>query len=644
MAGGLVLAASRPAEPAAAATLPTITLGELPVDAQAGGTVTLAYTVDNSTGGAASGLELSQTLPAGLVPIGNHSFCGGTLLSDPPTRLVTLTGASVDAGATCFLNVTVIPETAGSYVLDGSVVSTTLDTAGFTGTLVAAKPDPPVSSVGLDLVVTPATPTAGDVVTLTYHLTGDLDFPLVATFTHLLPAGWAPTAATTTCGGLATAVALTRTVALVGGALMPEEPPSTTPPTPPTCTVNVTATAAAGTYDLSTGLAGTDLTLLAPGPMPTALVVTAATGGGPGPGGPVGGGSGTGGFATMAPVRLRDTRSTGILGGGSIMAVDVAGHAPIAANATLAVLNVTVTEPADAGYVSVFPCGGVQPFVSNLNYGRGQTVANQVTAALGSGGRVCVFSTATTHVVVDAYGFASPTASGGLAGVTPVRLLDTRPGSVLAGGTVRAVTVAGTHGVPSDATAAILNVTATEGSGYGYLLVFPCGQPQPFASSSNFDPGQTVPNQVTASIGTAGQVCIYSPTTVHVLVDLWAFYGPGATDRLTAMTPSRILDTRAGAPVAAGTIREVAVAGVGDIPAGATAVAFNVTVTEPADWGYVSVFPCGGQQPFVSTVNYAPGQTIPNQATIGIGAGGRICVYSTTTTHVLIDAQAYAVP
>ena len=54
-------------------------------------------------------------------------------------------------------------------------------------------------------------------------------------------------------------------------------------------------------------------------------------------------------------------------------------------------------------------------------------------------------------------------------------------------------------------------------------------------------------------------------------------------------------------PLGAGKIRRVQVAGVGngttDIPANATAVALNVTATNPCGAGFLTVFPCGPVTP-----------------------------------------------
>ena len=77
----------------------------------------------------------------------------------------------------------------------------------------------------------------------------------------------------------------------------------------------------------------------------------------------------------------------------------------VAVDASAVVLNVTVTEPVGAGFVTVFPCGSPRPLASNVNFVAGATVANSVVSGVGAGGRVCLFTSAQTQLVVDVNGF-----------------------------------------------------------------------------------------------------------------------------------------------------------------------------------------------------------------------------------------------
>ncbi len=69
------------------------------------------------------------------------------------------------------------------------------------------------------------------------------------------------------------------------------------------------------------------------------------------------------------------------------------GTVPVPATASTAVLNVTVTNPTDAGFLTVFPEGETpMPTVSNLNFSSGETVANLVTVPLSATGGVTIYN------------------------------------------------------------------------------------------------------------------------------------------------------------------------------------------------------------------------------------------------------------
>jgi hypothetical protein len=85
------------------------------------------------------------------------------------------------------------------------------------------------------------------------------------------------------------------------------------------------------------------------------------------------------------------------------------------------------------------------------------------------------------------------------------------------------------------------------------------------------------------------------------------------------------------------------VAGRIGIPAsGVSAVALNVTVTGPTLPGYLTVFPAGSQRPTASNLNFTVGQTIPNMVICGVGANGRIALFSPFGfTNVIVDVVGW---
>jgi hypothetical protein len=78
------------------------------------------------------------------------------------------------------------------------------------------------------------------------------------------------------------------------------------------------------------------------------------------------------------------------------------------------------------------------------------------------------------------------------------------------------------------------------------------------------------------------------------------------------------------------------------IPAFVKAYSLNITVTTPAGPGFILIYPSGGSQPNVSTLNYVAGQTIANAAIVPAGADGGVTVVAGVSgTHLIIDINGY---
>ncbi len=96
------------------------------------------------------------------------------------------------------------------------------------------------------------------------------------------------------------------------------------------------------------------------------------------------------------PERLLDTRKEGTRADGGETV-----HVFTAPGALGGVINVTVAEPAAAGYVTVWPCDQPKPSTSAVNFAAGRTVANAALAPVSVGGEVCLESTVRAHLIVD---------------------------------------------------------------------------------------------------------------------------------------------------------------------------------------------------------------------------------------------------
>ena len=248
-----------------------------------------------------------------------------------------------------------------------------------------------------------------------------------------------------------------------------------------------------------------------------------------------------GAFAPVASSRLLDTRTntgaTGPIAPYGTATVPIAGRGGVPATGVAAVaLNVTVTQPTVAGNVQVYPSGTRAPASSNVNFVRGQTVANLAVANLGADGRVTLrnSSSGTVHLIADIAGYylaGTPTMPGSFVPLSPTRTLDTRaalgaPGPVAPYGVV-ALQATGRGGVPSSGVSSVVyNVTVTRPQVSGNIQVYPSGAAIPSSSSLNFVAGQDVPNLVPAKVGTGGRVSLRNASsgTTHLIADVAGYY------------------------------------------------------------------------------------------------------------------------
>jgi hypothetical protein len=118
-------------------------------------------------------------------------------------------------------------------------------------------------------------------------------------------------------------------------------------------------------------------------------------------------------FSPAGPIRLMDTRSglggtTGAVGPGGTVTLQVTGANGVpATGVTAVVLNVTAVSPTAASFLTVYPHGQSLPVVSNLNFGAGQTIANQVVVPVVDGKVVFYNSAGSVQVVADLNGYFS---------------------------------------------------------------------------------------------------------------------------------------------------------------------------------------------------------------------------------------------
>jgi len=337
----------------------------------------------------------------------------------------------------------------------------------------------------------------------------------------------------------------------------------------------------------------------------------------------------------------------------------------IAPEATAVVLNVTAIEPTQQMNLTVWPTGLPKPLASNLNVAPGKIIANQVTVKLGTGGTSGSGSISLstnigqTDVVIDVVGYYVKSRSGDggeLQPVTPYRVLSSRDSigpysSPWGPRETRSLQIAGT-GVPADATAVVLNVTATEGTAStSHLRIFPQGQALPNASSLNFEANVNTPNLVTVGLS-GGQIDIYNSSgSVHVIADVVGYYGPSA-GIYVPIGNVRVLDSRSASKI--GDLSKwgpdqtqiLQLGGVESIPDNATGVVLNVTGVGATTNTNIRLFPASSNVPTISNLNLIGGGVPrPNAVTVGLNSDGAVGIYNFAgNVDLVVDVVGYFIP
>lgn len=383
--------------------------------------------------------------------------------------------------------------------------------------------------------------------------------------------------------------------------------------------------------------------------------------------------------------------------------VDQVGVVP--ADATAVAYNLTATGQTTSGFLSVTPGSTVAaPNASVINWTTGnQTRANGFISAVDASQQLRVFGggNGTSQFIVDIVGFYRPgAAANALASdsgeavfvplAAPIRAYDSRwkdvPGVVtgsISGPSTRIISVKDARNaavpggggvltpdvVPDGASGVAYNLTVTGTSGTGFLAMAPGDQAtQPAVSTINWSPGITAANATSGKIAADRTMKVFANSggaggQTEFIIDVVGYFVPAAQlpvgvsgSQFVALPPLRAYDSRSytpGGPLAGDPVT----GGVGSprttsagldrgVPIGASAVAFNLTITGNAGSGYLGVSPGGTAFSGTSTINWFVPTTVANGSIVGVDSSREQTSYvgGRFATEYLIDVAGYYTP
>ena len=350
--------------------------------------------------------------------------------------------------------------------------------------------------------------------------------------------------------------------------------------------------------------------------------------------------------------------------GPSSLRVAVTGAHGITNDATAIVATLTAVNGGEPNWVTIVPAGtsldallAQNRLVSVLNLvSFGQASANLTHVRLASGG-VDIAWRGPCHVVLDIIGYyrpvTGPVQSGRYVGLSSARrAVDTRETvGTVPGGTSLDVDL--TAFIPGDASAAVINLTATECTAPGFFTAYPATSTAvPTASSLNVNAfGETRAAAVIVPLSTvAGRraIKVYAHTAAKLIVDVTGYYtGPTSPSSevglFVPVDPVRILDTRDPGQIGKlwpGWVVEGGVPGAGATNGGSAVV--NLTGVDSRGPGFLTIAAGRRSLPPTSNVNFTgPGQVVPNHAVTPITAGQGYQVFASGGSHVIVDYMGY---
>lgn len=208
-------------------------------------------------------------------------------------------------------------------------------------------------------------------------------------------------------------------------------------------------------------------------------------------------------------------------------------------------VNVTIAAAESNGFVNIYPQGSSAAPDANsvINFNAGRNVANGVTVTTGTESKICIYSSAVAHVIIDAVGaLQNEEFRPANADNTADRILNTRESSPFSAGEMRCIDTEAEAGE-----SVVLNATSFGATGNGYLNVYSSSATADPADNStvNFRANANVANGTIVPAGDDGQICVYASAASQVILDVAGYMAPGVFVPVNADgSADRVLNTR----------------------------------------------------------------------------------------------------
>jgi hypothetical protein len=387
-------------------------------------------------------------------------------------------------------------------------------------------------------------------------------------------------------------------------------------------------------------------------------------------------------YHPITPCRVVDTRDPFSLGAGTLYPGQIrllnipASQCSIPVTARAYAANITVVPRNDFSIdavdkVTLWPGDNPTiPTAATVRDPAGVVLANHVTVPADSLGRINVHSTHQTELIIDVNGYYSA-GNDGLVfyPIPPCRVMDTREipagpsiyydppieagmgqpivgalqtRNILIGGTTRCGTI------PKTAGAYLLNMTVVPTGLLGYITVWPSGASQPFISNLNDLDGRVLANgTIVRNLNSSGSISVFASEQTHLIIDVTGYFAAQVSTnhgmKFNSVAPCNVTPAGGVSLYGGSYFASIPVNGVCSVPSTAEAYAVNATVTPTNGqvFSYLTLWPDGSMQPYVSLLNAPNGNVTGNAGIILAGTGGKLSAFGTHPAALDLNITGY---
>jgi len=239
--------------------------------------------------------------------------------------------------------------------------------------------------------------------------------------------------------------------------------------------------------------------------------------------------------------------------------------------------------------------------------------------------------------------------------VPPCRVVDTRNGQPIQGGTSQSFPIqGGACGIPASAGAYVFTVTVIPNGRLSLLTVYPTGESKGAVTTMVSLDGRIKSDPTIVPAGANGAVSVYASDTTNAVIDIAGYFAPASNSTLALypLTPCRVADTRGpngplGGPyLEGGVVRNFPIleASSCNIPSSAQAYSLNFTAVPHGPLDYLTAWPSGQSQPPTITLTDPTGTVVADAGIVAAGVDGAIAVYPSNDTDLVIDIDGFFAP